>query len=574
MRRNSRDMQVNVAGIRRNIKNFAHNYSDAQKKVREVTSNDPWGPNSTLMAEIADLTYNVVAFSEIMQMVWKRLNDDGKNWRHVYKALVLLDYLIKTGSEKVGQQCKENIFAIQTLKDFEYMEDGKDQGQNVREKAKQLDNLLRDEEKLKNERARALKARERFAQSASGFGSDGGLDTPTSPRYPAFRGEWNSRDSDSSAAEIPRDIEIARPQTAGEEELQLQLALAMSREEAEQEEQKRKSDDVRLQLALSQSQQDFKKSQEKIQSHMVDLLDVNLGDGAAPVDPWGMPQTARPQPSQWQQSTSLSSPPKALDPWKPATAALSSASTKVDPWEPSSGVVAATVTSPVNAPRPNHDPWSPVSHSSSDLDEFDIISHRNRPTSPKTNGESTSDPFELNLLGESLPSAGPSPSSGAQKKTPQSFLGENSALVNLDNLVTTSKPSNPTSTANPFSDPTAAPQWRPVFNAQPPKPSINEIKQQSFAQFAATSAPHQQPPAPEGVAPLYAVYDVGATQFPPFSGGGGGAMPLEATPLQTVQDPWTPVPAVPATSTTNLNANGHAPWMMKTNEPAANPFLS
>ena len=35
------------------------------------------------------------------QMVWKRLNDHGKNWRHVYKSLVLLEYLIKTGSEKV-----------------------------------------------------------------------------------------------------------------------------------------------------------------------------------------------------------------------------------------------------------------------------------------------------------------------------------------------------------------------------------------------------------------------------------------------------------------------------------------
>lgn len=54
------------------------------------------------------------------------------------------------------------------------------------------------------------------------------------------------------------ELEAARPQTAGEEELQLQLALAMSREEAEQEEQRRRSDDVRLQLALSQSQQDFK----------------------------------------------------------------------------------------------------------------------------------------------------------------------------------------------------------------------------------------------------------------------------------------------------------------------------
>ena len=34
-------------------------------------------------------------------MIWKRINDSGKNWRHVYKALVLLEYLIKTGSEKV-----------------------------------------------------------------------------------------------------------------------------------------------------------------------------------------------------------------------------------------------------------------------------------------------------------------------------------------------------------------------------------------------------------------------------------------------------------------------------------------
>ena len=68
-----------------------------------------------MMSEIADLTYNMVAFTEIMQMVWKRLNDHGKNWRHVYKALVLLEYLIKTGSEKVltsrvGQEKNWPIF--------------------------------------------------------------------------------------------------------------------------------------------------------------------------------------------------------------------------------------------------------------------------------------------------------------------------------------------------------------------------------------------------------------------------------------------------------------------------------
>lgn len=56
-------------------------------------------------------------------------------------------------------------------------------GLNVREKAKQLVNLLKDDERLKNERARALKAKERFAQSASAIGSDGALDTPSSPPF-------------------------------------------------------------------------------------------------------------------------------------------------------------------------------------------------------------------------------------------------------------------------------------------------------------------------------------------------------------------------------------------------------
>lgn len=105
-----------------------------------------------------------------------------------------------------------------------------------------------------------------------------------------------------------------------------------------------------------------------------------------------------------------------------------------DPWSPKT----TGISNPEVMPR-SQDPWSPTSQSSStDLDEFDAITNRNRTTSPKTNG-SHSDPFELNMLGDILSSPGPSPLTGATKKTPQSFLGENSALVNLDNLVTTSK---------------------------------------------------------------------------------------------------------------------------------------
>uniref|UniRef100_A0A182FHJ3 Uncharacterized protein n=1 Tax=Anopheles albimanus TaxID=7167 RepID=A0A182FHJ3_ANOAL len=341
------DTQMNVAGIRRNIKNLAHNYSDAQIKVREATSNDPWGPSSTIMAEIADLTYNVVAFSEIMQMIWKRMNDHGKNWRHVYKALLLLEYLIKTGTEKVAQQCKENIFAIQTLKEFQYLEEGKDQGMHVREKAKQLVSLLKDDERLKNERARALKAKERFARTTSAFGSDGSMDGPTQrdSRPPNWgEGEPIAGSATSGVGGKPvSEIEFVRPQTVGEEELQLQLAMAMSREEAEQEEQKRRSDDVRLQLALSQSEQDFKTDPVKQESSsaLVDLLDISFGatsisspsqqqhhgiagpsGSSAPIDPWGMPVAGGSRPTTTDPWSRTSSPPAVVDPWLNTASAL------------------------------------------------------------------------------------------------------------------------------------------------------------------------------------------------------------------------------------------------------------
>ncbi|KAM8960365.1 LOW QUALITY PROTEIN: uncharacterized protein RCH25_036055 [Pelodytes ibericus] len=179
-------------------------WPEAEIKVREATSNDPWGPSSSLMTEIADLTYNVVAFSEIMSMIWKRLNDHGKNWS-VYKALTLLDYLIKTGSERVSHQCKENIFAIQTLKDFQYIDrDGKDQGINVREKSKQLVCLLKDDERLKGERAQALKRKEGMAQVATGVGSNNQISFGPGSSQPNLSMSYSEQDYGKSGDLLPQ----------------------------------------------------------------------------------------------------------------------------------------------------------------------------------------------------------------------------------------------------------------------------------------------------------------------------------------------------------------------------------
>ncbi|XP_035932145.2 epsin-3 isoform X1 [Halichoerus grypus] len=341
---------MTTSALRRQVKNIVHNYSEAEIKVREATSNDPWGPPSSLMSEIADLTFNTVAFAEVMGMLWRRLNDSGKNWRHVYKALTLLDYLLKTGSERVAHQCRENLYTIQTLKDFQYIDrDGKDQGVNVREKVKQVMALLKDEERLRQERTHALKTKERMALEGTGIGS-GQLGLSRS------RGSPSSYNSSSSSPHYTSDLEQARPQTSGEEELQLQLALAMSREEAEKPvpPASHRDEDLQLQLALCLSRQEHEK---EVRSWRGDDSPVANGAGAA-VRRWQDKQLEREERKEEEKlKTSQSSILDLADVFAP-TPALPSTHCSADPWD-IPGLRPNTEPSG-SSWGPSADPWSPI----------------------------------------------------------------------------------------------------------------------------------------------------------------------------------------------------------------------
>jgi epsin len=70
-------------------------------------------------------------FYQVMDMLDKRLNDKGKNWRHVLKSLKVLDYCLHEGSELVVTWARKNIYIIKTLREFQYIdEEGRDVGQN------------------------------------------------------------------------------------------------------------------------------------------------------------------------------------------------------------------------------------------------------------------------------------------------------------------------------------------------------------------------------------------------------------------------------------------------------------
>lgn len=75
----------------------------------------------------------------------------------------MLDYLLHAGSENVVLYFKDNLYVIKTLKEFQYIdEDGKDQGANVRQKAKDITNLLMDESRLRDQRRSRAHMRDRM----------------------------------------------------------------------------------------------------------------------------------------------------------------------------------------------------------------------------------------------------------------------------------------------------------------------------------------------------------------------------------------------------------------------------
>ncbi len=149
------------------------NYTEMEGKVREATNNEPWGTSSSLMQEIANGTYSYQTRNEILGMIFRRFQEKtAPEWRQVYKALQLLEYLLKHGAERVVDDAKINSNLVSMLRSFRFVDqNGKDQGINVRNRAKEVLSLLEDDDRLRSERK---KARDN-AKKYGGMASDGSI---------------------------------------------------------------------------------------------------------------------------------------------------------------------------------------------------------------------------------------------------------------------------------------------------------------------------------------------------------------------------------------------------------------
>ncbi|KAJ2596816.1 hypothetical protein H4R99_004763 [Coemansia sp. RSA 1722] len=249
-------------------------------KVREATSNDPGGPSGALMNEIAQATYNQGEFMDVMTMLDKRLNDKGKNWRHVFKALTVLDYCLHVGSMNVVHYSVDNVYVVKTLREFQHIDDsGRDQGANVRHKAKELTALLLDRSKLEEQRKNRNWVNSRFGFGDMGMNMGGGGGnfygngrySGSSSRLPP-----RSRRDDRSGGHM-RANSLTNPNNRyGDDENEMRQAIAESKRlSASKRVPKNYDEDAELKKAIEESAREAKEEEEKKKKKE----DVSKGSG-------------------------------------------------------------------------------------------------------------------------------------------------------------------------------------------------------------------------------------------------------------------------------------------------------
>jgi len=113
---------------------------------------------------------------------------------------LLLEYLLKNGSEKVISETRQRIFDIKTLTSFNYIDETDvDRGLSVRERSKQIVDLVQDTDRLRDERKNAAKTRMKYNESISS-GDVGGYasqsnDKRQDPNYGRSNGGVASQES-------------------------------------------------------------------------------------------------------------------------------------------------------------------------------------------------------------------------------------------------------------------------------------------------------------------------------------------------------------------------------------------
>ncbi|KAE9414741.1 hypothetical protein Angca_006940, partial [Angiostrongylus cantonensis] len=195
----SNNIPYQIKKLGESVHTMVMNYTEAENIVYEATNEDPWGPTGPQMKEIANCTFQYDGFNQVTNLLWKRMLEDNKTaWRRVYKSLMLLNYLLLHGSERVIGNARDHMFQMRALEQYKFIDErGRDQGLNVRHRVKTILELLGDDDKL---RAQRKKVKSDNKDRYQGYTSEDirmGRAAPCGGASNSFHDDWKDDTSDN-----------------------------------------------------------------------------------------------------------------------------------------------------------------------------------------------------------------------------------------------------------------------------------------------------------------------------------------------------------------------------------------
>ena len=129
--------------------------------IKEVTSNDDSLISTTTLHSVAELTFQPMDYTRVMEAVWSSIRAPRQEWRRVQRAVLLADVLMKFGSSRCVQELRDFVDRFKPLVEFRYTDDDMERGAIIREKSRYLVEVLSDFAKIEVERDTAKKQKKK-----------------------------------------------------------------------------------------------------------------------------------------------------------------------------------------------------------------------------------------------------------------------------------------------------------------------------------------------------------------------------------------------------------------------------
>ncbi|KAK9727247.1 hypothetical protein RND81_05G268200 [Saponaria officinalis] len=172
--------------------------------TEEATNANPWAPNTQTLGLISRAAFEVDDYCRIVDILHTKLSKfDRKNWRAPYNALIVLEYLLTHGPDRVAEEFQTEKSVINDMKVFQHVDEkGFNWGLVVRKKSERILKLLEDGPLLKEERENARK----LTREIKGFGSFSAkstslLEVTTSTTFGRSHSQFNEHGNEDSFPE-------------------------------------------------------------------------------------------------------------------------------------------------------------------------------------------------------------------------------------------------------------------------------------------------------------------------------------------------------------------------------------